>query len=371
MGLLRRLFPSPQPRAVNTRTAHVYGGYETLEVVGESHYQETLWRLVGGRCADLVRCETIVVLVPDPHNEYDPNAIEVRIDGELVGYLSREDAAAYRPGIPRLMQQSGGQLVALHAHIVGGGPRPDGIGFLGVFIDHDPVDFGLASHHVSHGQIRTGLSEALATDLEDDSYDLSWLRTLAADEQRACEQLRKLLKDEKEPIDRHFMFCELTQRLYRARGASAAALQAFDDACEDYHREMSTIRQALLDKFGCIPLIDMYRQAAIRYQRTKDWDRVREWAERGLAVYGNDVVRPEFVEDLHKRVAYAEAKIQAAANPRPRKPHGSTVTVARAPIVEELVCSSCGTTFSRERTRGRKPKLCPACRGATAPVPTS
>lgn len=29
--------------------ATVLGGYEDLEVVGESHFQDNLWRLVGGR----------------------------------------------------------------------------------------------------------------------------------------------------------------------------------------------------------------------------------------------------------------------------------------------------------------------------------
>ena len=55
-------------------------------------------------------------------------------DGLLVGYLSQDDAAAYRAGLLRLMQTSANGLVALHAVIVGGGPRRDGIGYLGVFL---------------------------------------------------------------------------------------------------------------------------------------------------------------------------------------------------------------------------------------------
>src|SRR5205823_252236 len=153
--------------------------------------------------------ETYAVLVPDPSNPYDPNAIEVRIEGILVGYLSREDAAAYRAGLLRLMDASTNRLVALHAVIVGGGPRPDGIGYLGVFLDHDPADFGLAPHHTSNGHLRTGLSEAIETDLADDSYDLSWYRHLSADDAVAADQLRSLLESEHEPIDRHYMLCEL------------------------------------------------------------------------------------------------------------------------------------------------------------------
>jgi hypothetical protein len=32
--------------------------------------------------------------------------------------------------------------------------------FLGVFLDHDPVDFGVAAHYTTGGNLRTGLSEA-------------------------------------------------------------------------------------------------------------------------------------------------------------------------------------------------------------------
>ena len=159
-GLLSRLFgrpPTALPAPVRSLEATLYTGDETLEVVGESHCQEALWTLVGGRSTERVRCEAYAVLVPDPDNRYDANAIEVRIDGQIVGYLSGDDAAAYRPGLLQLMGRSANRLVALHAVIVGGGQRSDGVGYLGVFLDHDPTDFGLAAHHASNGSLRTGL----------------------------------------------------------------------------------------------------------------------------------------------------------------------------------------------------------------------
>ena len=312
-GLLARL-RGPGPASAGTRpvpAAVLLAGDETLEVVGESHRQEELWRIVGGRQADYVRFDVHAVLVPDPDNVYDPNAIEVRIDGTLVGYLSQEDAASYRPGLLRIMEAHGGQLVALDGVICGGGPREDArIGFLGVFLDHDPADFGLPRHHVSAGHLRTGLSEAIASDLEDDSYDLSWLNTLSGDDVVRVDQLQGLLSGEDEPIDRHYMFCELEHRLYRMR-ESPSALELFDETCERHHSEMQTIRDAPLEKFGSIPVIELYRQAAIRCQKAKAWELARTWAERGLSVYGDQCARPEVVDDLHKRVAYAEAKIEA------------------------------------------------------------
>jgi HIRAN domain len=375
-GLLNRFFrartPLNEAARIGTVEATLYAGHETLEVVGESHYQEALWHIVGGRRPDPIRHETYAILVPDPSNRYDPNAIEVRIDGIVVGYLSREDAAAYRAGLLRLMQTSSNSLVALHAVVVGGGPRPDGIGYLGVFLDHDPADFGLAPHHTSNGHVRTGLSEAIATDLEDDSYDLSWYRELAEDDIVATRQLRSLLESERELISRHYMFCELEHRLYRCRISLPSALDEFDAICTQHHAEMDAIRPALLEKFGAVPVIEMYRQAVIRAQKAKQWEAAREWSERGIAIYGDSPARPEVVEDLRKRIAYAAAKIEAARRPRPQRPRRATVeTVRQAPEVETLVCASCGATFERLRTRGRKPKTCPSCRGISSSAVTA
>ena len=352
--------------------ATLYSGHETLEVVGESHYQDTLWQIVGGRTRNPVRFETHAILVPDSDNRYDANAVEVRIDGLLVGYLSRDDAAAYRPGLLRLIQASTNGLVALHAVVVGGGPRPDGIGYLGVFLDHDPTDFGLAPHHASNGHLRTGLSEAIATDFEDDNYDLSWYRDLSDDDHAAARQLKSLLDGESEVISRHYMFCELEHRLYRCRASLPSALDEFDSICTQHHAEMDTIRPALLEKFGAVPVIEMYRQAVIRAQKAKLWESAREWAERGIDIYGDSAARPEVVEDLRKRIAYATAKIEAEQQPKPQLPRRTTVETAhRAAEVETLVCAACGTTFERLRARGRKPKTCPTCRGISSPAVTA
>ncbi len=367
-GLFRRLLGGTSAPDTRSRLVQVtlYEGSESLEVVGESHYQEALWRIVGGLRPEPVRFETHAMLVPEPENDYDANAIAILVAGLKVGYLSREDAAIYRPGLIRLIESCETGLVALVAHVVGGGRRPDrAIGFLGVFLDHDPTDFGLPAHHTS---VRTGLSAARQTDLEDDSYDLSWLDRLPADDLAAAAALQTLLASEDEPIDRHYMFCELEHRLYRSRARSASALDEFDAACRNHDAEMDVIRPALLDKFGVVPVIEMYRQAVIRSQKAKLWQSAREWAERGIVIYGNQAARPEVVDDLHKRFVYAAAKLEAASRPRASRPRQTTVAHLAVPQVETLVCGSCGMSFERERTRGRKPKTCPTCRGLTEPV---
>jgi hypothetical protein len=71
--------------------------------------------------------------------------------------------------------------------------------------------------------MRTGPTEALLTDEEDESYDLSWLQQLPSDHIGAIGRLRQLLQHDPDPIDRHFMYCELEERLYRSRDEFSTA----------------------------------------------------------------------------------------------------------------------------------------------------
>jgi hypothetical protein len=128
----------------NGAQATLLDGHNDLEVVGESFYQEDLWRLVGGRrpVNVHVRADICALLVVEDNNPYDSNAVAVWIDGLKVGHLSRDDARRYRPGLLTLYEAHG-KPVALSGVIVGGGMREDGPGRLGVFLRHDPTDFGL------------------------------------------------------------------------------------------------------------------------------------------------------------------------------------------------------------------------------------
>jgi hypothetical protein len=166
-------------------------------------------------------------LVPETDNPYDVNAVSVWVDGLKVGYLSRDDARRYRPGLLAL-QREYGMPIALPGVIVGGGMRADGPGRLGVFLRHDPADFGLQPLPVpqSAPHMRTGLSEAFATDGINGTPHLSWMRDLPGDDIRAISTLRKLLVEEVDPLDRHFMYAQLETLLYRSREVFASALRS-------------------------------------------------------------------------------------------------------------------------------------------------
>jgi tetratricopeptide (TPR) repeat protein len=343
----------------------LYGGGHDLEVVGESFYQDALWRVVGARTSERVRREIEAVLLAETDNPYDESAISVWINGMKVGHLSRDDAAAYRPGLLTLQAREG-KSIALRGVIVGGGVRLDGPGFLGVWMSHDPADFGIAAlvpppASSLRASMRTGLTEALLTDEQDDSYDLSWLERLPSESIAAISHLKRLLQHDPDPIDRHFMYCELEDRLYRSRDAFSSALQEYDEAFAKHDAEMDGIREALYTKFGKVPLLDSYRQMAVRQQKAKNWTDAIRWAQRGLNLYGQDAARPEAVDDLKKRIVAYRAKL-SRQNGASLPPVSNPRETVRRASSETLVCISCGRSFERAISRGRKPQNCPSCR---------
>lgn len=305
-----------QPRVIS---ASLFEGNQDLEVVGESFHAENLSILVSELAEPVhfrkgrLRLPIHAILQADIDNQYDPNAVSVWIGGRKVGHLSRDNAAAYRPGLIELQSQEG-RPVALAGDLVGSD------GHYGVFLRHNPEDFGVASSYRSASrpesgtQLRTGFSEAVNTDKADDSYDLEWTDTLPMDTARRIPRLRTLLKEDPDPIDRHFMLAQLERDLYACRDVWPAALDEYDEVAEQHHAEMEGgMRAALYQKFGAIPVLETYKQASIRASKAKDWDRALLWAERGISIYGDNAARHEAVEDLHKRAQKARAKLGGTA----------------------------------------------------------
>ncbi|HYV32007.1 MAG TPA: hypothetical protein VEO53_13000 [Candidatus Binatia bacterium] len=60
-----------------------------------------------------------------------------------------------------------------------------------------------------------------------------------------------------------------------------------------------------------MPLLETYRQMAIREQKAKHYEQALWWAERGITIYSDDCARPEAVEDLRQRAATYKAKLAA------------------------------------------------------------
>jgi len=320
VGFLRKLLagseqPPPKPRPTTSAgpspqkmsVALLDGGTVSLEVVGESYYQDNIGALV-----ERLGREVVAVLKHEPHNEYDSNAIAVMVGGLKVGHLGRDDASRYLAGL-KALEQAEGLPIALRGRIVGGDPdRPS----FGVWLSHDPEDFGLSPvRHPSQDDragnttMRTGLSTAQLDDEDDDSYDLSWMDKLPPDPIRAIPWLRKQLEAEADPIDRHFMLSELERALYKSRDAFPSALDEYDAVCSKHDEGMDEIVRLFVDKWGNVPYLETYQQMCIRLQKVKDFEGALRWAERGLSLYGDRASRPEFVEDLQGRAKKYRAKL--------------------------------------------------------------
>ena len=101
-------------------------GSELVNVAGESHYQEALQELTGTDGTTGIRLDAEAVLVPEPANPHDPNAVMVQIDGRLVGYLPRAAAVAYGPMVAAV--QARGRSAACEAMVAGRGGETSALG---------------------------------------------------------------------------------------------------------------------------------------------------------------------------------------------------------------------------------------------------
>ena len=101
-------------------------GVYTLQgkVAGTSHRQHELWQIAGGDPdSGMVEEMHQALIVPEPDNPHDPNALMVTIDGLHVGYIPKDDQADVAPRVVA----AGGELAAPAEFIGGIGERNIGV----------------------------------------------------------------------------------------------------------------------------------------------------------------------------------------------------------------------------------------------------
>lgn len=104
------------------------GDFE-FDIVGESHYQDALSEICGGKATNGHERYCVAYLLPEPENPYDSNAIAVYINKLQVGYIDRQSAR-------RMSKSMSGQVVTVDAVIVGGWRHTNGDqGAFGVKLD--------------------------------------------------------------------------------------------------------------------------------------------------------------------------------------------------------------------------------------------
>jgi len=85
-----------------------------VQVAGESFHEDAI-HAVEERSSP--GSPLVAVLVPDPGNPYDSNAVAVEVNGELVGFLPRDMARRVQPAIAAFSHAHGGRLVSCPAEI--------------------------------------------------------------------------------------------------------------------------------------------------------------------------------------------------------------------------------------------------------------
>jgi hypothetical protein len=94
-------------------------GEYRFEVVGESHYQAALERIVGGRTEEGANHPCVAIIKPEPDNQYDPQAVWVRVNDLKVACLSRN----WAPKLNAARALSGYTQATCNAVIGGGWDR--------------------------------------------------------------------------------------------------------------------------------------------------------------------------------------------------------------------------------------------------------
>lgn len=74
-----------------------------LDSVGESHHAQAILDVLGGAPT----LYGVAVLMPEPDNAHDPNAIAVYVNARRVGYLSRQSVASSRRAIMSAISKNG------------------------------------------------------------------------------------------------------------------------------------------------------------------------------------------------------------------------------------------------------------------------
>jgi hypothetical protein len=333
-------------------SATYYDGRESLDVVGESHYQDALWAIVeafgGVKRGESARVPIIAILVAEDGNPHDSDAVAVWVSGALIGYIDRELAPDLRQGLLRLQAQAGAPI-AIKGNVIGGGP---GRSNLGVFLDFDPADFGIE-------------------DLFEDDAEPDWdwrpkghrwdVVDQGGDSLGHIAALDAALKADDDPVFKHYAYEALERTLYRGRDVMPGVLVRYDEVCEAHAAELSGMRAPLIALLGDVPHVTTFRQASIRWQKAHDYSAAANWARRGLEFYQDSDQRQADVADLEERARRNEAH----RTPPVRSDTPSTGGNA----VEVLACQSCGIHFEHVVTRGRKPRKCDDCRTGQSSTP--
>ena len=96
-----------------------FAGSFEVEVVGESSYRKFIKAAARHTGPDHAMVDRVALLLPEDSNPHDKKAIAIVMDRKPVGYLSREDARAFRKRLSA--KKLTGAITSANARITHGG----------------------------------------------------------------------------------------------------------------------------------------------------------------------------------------------------------------------------------------------------------
>src|SRR6266540_2988065 len=118
----QRLGQTPAPAAASWLQLPALNPGPAIDAAGESHYQEALEAVGGGRTCFGVRHPLITAeLVREPANTYDPNAVRIDAAGRPLAHVPKEDAGRFHAVIDKLAGQ--GRRATCRVRLTGGWDR--------------------------------------------------------------------------------------------------------------------------------------------------------------------------------------------------------------------------------------------------------
>jgi hypothetical protein len=314
----------------STGNVVVAAGDDSLVVAGELSYQPNL-RAIVGQSHVIVPVPVLAILVPEQDNRYDRDAVAVWVDRRQAGQLDRASARLLRPGLLRMGERHR-EPIAMHGRI----DRADG-GALGLFLDYDRTEFGLPPAEIPPPPENppADVPEPVSVAVEK-SYEPAWRAELSDDPAQRLSRLRDLVTTEQDPISRHYVFDELEETLYAQRDSFPAALRDFDTICEQHDAEMPVIIPALLEEFGEVRLLDLYRRAAKRHLAAGEPMTARWWLERGGFPEVNLAVELLVLEATLQAEARFRSVLERYPQPVARPVTVSTPDPARHTVTEDF-----------------------------------
>lgn len=218
-----RRTPTVPAMPVRSESGVVFSNGTTMvDVAGESHHVDAIREAVARTPAGEAYT---ALLIPEPSNPHDPNAVAVNLQGQCVGYLPRDIAAVMAPGVVRLSAEHSGAPVACVAEVRNDWSIPS------VVLRLDPADFGIdvaavrsvsslarSAERLSAELLRTPMPAAPNSPLQDPKGR----RLLAMAEQawRRAEEERDRSSHTTAAVERRFR--DAIARLERARDPQIA-----------------------------------------------------------------------------------------------------------------------------------------------------